>query len=264
MFSVFSDSLLVVAFCCEGHLVYYRFLGRVMGRALMDRQLISGHMVQHLYKHILGWPVTFADLERVDVEYYNNLKQIVDLANSGEDLSMLSLDFTTTLEMLGLKEEIELVPGGSKIELTNENYPEYLEACVKYHLLDRVNDQLNELLLGVFDVIPEPLLTIFDFQELELLMCGLPEIDIGDWRANTLYSGEFEYTFGDHKVCYWFWEVVCELDQATRARLLQFVTGKTLCGLLAMTNKGSILFLTPVHHRNIGSTSKGFQMLARK
>lgn len=206
-------------------MVYFRFLGRLMGRALMDRQLISGHMVQHLYKHILGWPITFADLERVDEEYYRSLKQLVDLVNKGEDVSNLCLDFTATQEVLGFKEEIELVMDGKKTEVDNENYREYLEACFKYHMLDRVKRQLNELLLGIFDIIPEPLLTIFDFQELELLMCGMPEIDIDDWREHTEYSGEFEYTFGDHPVCHWFWEVVCELDRETRARLLQFATG---------------------------------------
>lgn len=219
-----SDYLLLptaVAVWCEGHLAFYRFLGRVIGRALMDRQLIAGHMVQHIYKHILGWPISFKDLRRVDEEYYNSLKNLVDLAKSesGEDLSMLCLDFTTALEMLGEKEEVELVEGGADIELTNENFPEYLEACLKYRMLGQVKDQLNELLLGIFDVIPEPLLTIFDFQELEMLMCGLPEIDISDWRVNTEYSGEFEYTFDDHEVCDWFWEVVCELDQETRTRL---------------------------------------------
>lgn len=182
-------------------------------------------MVQHLYKHLLAWPVAFADLERVDEEYYKSLKQVVDLANSGEDLSMLCLDFTTTQEVLGQKEEIELVKGGADIEVDNDNFPEYLEACMNYRLLDCVKPQLNELLLGFFDVIPEPLLTIFDFQELELIMCGLPEIDIDDWMEHTEYSGEYDGTNGDHQVCHWFWEVVCELDREMKARLLQFVTG---------------------------------------
>lgn len=205
--------------------MYFRFLGRVMGKALFDRQLVAGHMVQHLYKHLLAWPVTFSDLERVDEEYYQNLKQIVDLVKSDEDLSMLCLDFTTTQEVLGKKDEIELLPGGADMEVNNDNFPEYLEACLKYRLLDCVKPQLNELLLGFFDVIPEPLLTIFDFQELELLMCGLPEIDIDDWMEHTEYSGEYDGTNGDHEVCYWFWEVVRELDQEMKARLLQFVTG---------------------------------------
>jgi HECT-domain (ubiquitin-transferase) len=45
---------------------------------------------------------------------------------------------------------------------------------------EKVKPQLAELLLGFFDVIPEPLLTIFNFQELELLMCGLPNIHLDD------------------------------------------------------------------------------------
>ena len=196
-----------------------------MGKALFDRQLVAGHMVQHIYKHMLGWPVNFHDLEMVDGEYYNNLKQLRDLAKMGEDLEMLCLYFTTTQETLGAKEEIELVKGGTDIQVNNNNFPEYLEACLKYRMLDRVKLQLNELLLGFFDVLPEPLLTIFDFQELELLMCGLPTIDIDDWKENTEYSGEFEHSGGDDNVCRWFWEVVEGFDQETRARLLQFVTG---------------------------------------
>ena len=222
-YSMFVLGLL--EFCCEDHLVYYRFLGRVMGKALFDRQLVAGHMVKHLYKHILGWPIQFKDLESVDEEYYNNLKQLQQLADTGEDLSMLCLDFTTTQEVMGVKEEVELVKGGADIEVSNDNFPEYLEACLKYKLMDRVKPQLNELLLGFFDVIPEPLLTIFDFQELELLMCGLPDIDMEDWQTHTEYSGEYDEIGSDHPTCQWFWEVVGDFDREMKARLLQFVTG---------------------------------------
>jgi E3 ubiquitin-protein ligase NEDD4 len=196
-----------------------------MGKALFDRQLVAGHMVQHIYKHILGWPITLRDLEMVDDEYYGNLKQLVDMAKRGEDISMLCLDFTTTQEIMGCREEVELIENGKDIEVTAENLPEYLEACLKNRMLDRVKPQLNELLLGFFDVIPEPLLTVFDFQELELLMCGLPEIDMEDWKEHTEYSGEYDEVGGDHITCQWFWEVVSEFDQEMKARLLQFVTG---------------------------------------
>lgn len=196
-----------------------------MGKALFDRQLVAGHMVQYLYKHILGWPIQFKDLVSIDEDYYNNLKQLEQMANSGEDISMLCLDFSTTQEIMGVKEEIDLIEGGKDIEVTNENFPEYLEACLKYRTMDRVMPQLNELLLGFFDVIPEPLLTVFDFQELELLMCGLPEIDLEDWKAHTEYSGDYEAVGEDYPTCQWFWEVVEDFDQEMKARLLQFVTG---------------------------------------
>jgi E3 ubiquitin-protein ligase NEDD4 len=196
-----------------------------MGKALFDQQLVNGHMVQYIYKHILGWPITFKDLKMVDEEFYNNLKQLKQLADNGEELSMLALDFTTTEEVMGAKEELELVEGGTDMEVNNDNFPEYLEAKLKYRMLDRVKPQMNELLLGFFDVIPEPLLTVFDFQELELLMCGLPVIDMEDWMENTEYCGDFESCGPNHQVCAWFWEVVDEFDQEMKARLLQFVTG---------------------------------------
>ena len=67
----------------------------------------------------------------------------------------------------------------------------------------------------------------FDFQELELIMCGLPNIDIEDWKANTLYTGEYDRNPNNH-VCQWFWEVVEEeFDDELKARLLQFVTGES-------------------------------------
>jgi len=208
--------------CPDDHLIYFRFIGRVMGKAMFDRQLVKGHMVKHLYKHILGWPVMFNDLKDVDEEYYNSLKGLKDM---GSDVEYVGVDFTVMEETLGVKQTVDLVPNGADMDVVEDNLPEYIEACLKYRLLGRYEAQLNELLLGFFDVIPEPLLTIFDFQELELLMCGLPNIDMENWMEHTEYSGEYDREGPEHEVCVWFWEIVSEYDQELRARLLQFVTG---------------------------------------
>lgn len=223
---ILTSSLFFAELIHNDYLVYYRFLGRIMGKALFDQQIVAGHMAQFIYKHMLGWPITFKDLKAYDEGYYMNLSQIKDLAETGEDVEMiLCMDFTTTIEMMGMKEHVDLIENGSDVPVTNDNYLEYMEACLKYHMLDRVKSQLNELLLGFFDVIPEPLLTVFDFQELELLMCGLPVIDMKDWMDNTEYSGDYEAVCADYPTCQWFWEVVSDFDQEMKARLLQFVTG---------------------------------------
>jgi HECT-domain (ubiquitin-transferase) len=206
----------------DDHLIYFRFLGRIMGRALFDRQLIKGHMVRHIYKHILGWPVTFEDLGSQDEEYYSALKKFTTM----DDLSILCLDFTITEDSLGVRNDVELIPGGSMKEVTADNLPEYLEANLKYRMLDRIKPQITELLLGFFDVVPEPALTVFDPNELELILCGLPTIDMDDWISNTIYSGSFEGKGRRELVVEWFWEVVKDdFDQEMKARLLQFVTG---------------------------------------
>ncbi len=209
--------------CPENHLIYFRFLGRVMGKAMFDGQIVAGHMVRHLYKHILGWPITFEDLEIPDESYYNSLKSLLKLDN----IEDMCLDFTFLENDLGENRTVDLIEDGSNVDVTNENLPLYLEVNMKYHMMERVKPQLNELLLGFFDVIPEPLLTVFDFQELELLMCGLPEIDIDDWKKYTDYQGLFEQKGSGDRVVLWFWEIVSdEFDHEQRARLLQFSTGK--------------------------------------
>ena len=120
----------------------------------------------------------------------------------------------------------QLKPNGENITVTNDNYKEYVELQMKYRLLKRIKEQVKALLVGFYDVIPEPLLSVFDFQELELLLCGLPEIDMEDWKAHTDYTGEYERKGANHKVVKWFWEVItADFSEEQRARLLQFVTG---------------------------------------
>ena len=47
--------------------------------------------------------------------------------------------------------------------------------------------QLSAFLEGFYNIIPKRLISIFNEQELELLLSGLPSIDIDDLKANTEY-----------------------------------------------------------------------------
>jgi E3 ubiquitin-protein ligase HUWE1 len=40
---------------------------------------------------------------------------------------------------------------------------------------------------GFYDIIPKKLISIFNEQEMELLISGLPNVDIEDLKANTEY-----------------------------------------------------------------------------
>lgn len=210
--------------CPEDHLIYFRFLGRVLGKALFEGQIVSGHMVQYLYKYLLGWPITFDDLESVDQDVYENLKKV--LAMKPEEIEYMCLDFTASQSLLGENVSVALKPDGEDEAVTGENLSEYLELYFKYLMLERIKPQITELLLGFYDVIPEPLLTVFDYQEIELMMCGLPSIDIQDWKKHTEYTGTFEQTKAKSNACKMFWDIIeNDFDQEMKARLLQFVTG---------------------------------------
>lgn len=53
--------------------------------------------------------------------------------------------------------------------------------------LGAIRKQLAAFLEGFYEIIPKRLISIFTEQELELLISGLPAIDIDDLKANTEY-----------------------------------------------------------------------------
>ncbi|MED6291194.1 E3 ubiquitin-protein ligase [Characodon lateralis] len=58
----------------------------------------------------------------------------------------------------------------------------------------------------------------------ELLLSGMPEIDVEDWCTNTEYTSGYD---PEDPVIQWFWEVVRSLTQEEHVLLLQFVTGSS-------------------------------------
>jgi len=56
----------------------------------------------------------------------------------------------------------------------------------------------------LFEVIPPDILSVFDYHELELLMCGVPDIDVADWMNHTEYIGEYKKLGARHKVIKWY------------------------------------------------------------
>ena len=75
-------------------------------------------------------------------------------------------------------------------------------------------------------------------QELEILLIGQPNIDVGDWRAHTEYRGDFS---DSHELIGWFWEIVEDYSEEDRAKLLQFTTGT--CRVPAQVRTRDQLFL---------------------
>lgn len=201
------------------HLLYFRGAGRLLGRALLEGQLMRAHLALPVLKHLLGVPISFSDLEFYDQEVYNSLKWIKE--NDGVDA--LGLDFSVTNRKLsGEIEVIDLKENGRNIELTDENKHEYIYLRLRYIMLDSFAEQLQHLMAGVFEVIPQELILVFDYQELELVLCGVPAIDVDDWKAHTQVSDELP-----EEVLEWFWEIVEAFSDEERARLLQFTTGSS-------------------------------------
>ena len=60
-----------------------------------------------------------------------------------EDVSALFLDFTISEDKMGEVKDVELVPKGADMAVTNENLPAYMEAQLVYKLHDKIKDQVD-------------------------------------------------------------------------------------------------------------------------
>uniref|UniRef100_A0A5F8G6Q6 E3 ubiquitin-protein ligase HACE1 n=1 Tax=Monodelphis domestica TaxID=13616 RepID=A0A5F8G6Q6_MONDO len=203
------------------HLNYFRFAGQILGLALNHRQLVNIYFTRSFYKHILGIPVNYQDVASIDPEYAKNLQWILD--NDISDLG-LELTFSVETDVFGAMEEVPLKPGGASILVTQDNKAEYVQLVTELRMTRAIQPQINAFLQGFHMFIPPSLIQLFDEYELELLLSGMPEIDVSDWIKNTEYTSGYER---DDPVVQWFWEVVESITQEERVLLLQFVTGSS-------------------------------------
>ena len=104
------------------HLEFFKFIGRVIGKAIYDGRLLDAYFTRSFYKHILGRPVEYKDLEAVDPEYYNSVEWM--LHNDITDV--LDLNFAMEVEEFGETKVIELKPGGAAQPVTDANKHEYV------------------------------------------------------------------------------------------------------------------------------------------
>ncbi|XP_078531015.1 E3 ubiquitin-protein ligase NEDD4-like isoform X23 [Lissotriton helveticus] len=203
--------------CNEDHLSYFTFIGRIAGLAVFHGKLLDGFFIRPFYKMMLGKQITLKDMESVDSEYYNSLKWILE-----NDPTELDLMFCIDEENFGQTYQVDLKPNGSDLVVTNENKREYIDLVIQWRFVNRVQKQMNAFLEGFTELIPIDLIKIFDENELELLMCGLGDVDVNDWRQHTIYKNGY---CPNHPVIQWYWKAVLLMDAEKRIRLLQFVTG---------------------------------------
>uniref|UniRef100_A0A672PEL2 E3 ubiquitin-protein ligase n=1 Tax=Sinocyclocheilus grahami TaxID=75366 RepID=A0A672PEL2_SINGR len=200
------------------HLKYFRFIGRFIAMALFHGKFIDTGFSLPFYKRILNKPLTLKDLESIDPEFYNSLIWIKD--NNIEECG-LEMFFSVDKEILGEVSTHELKPDGGNIQVTEENKEEYIRLVAEWRLSRGVEEQTQAFFEGFNEILPQQYLQYFDAKELEVMLCGMQEIDLNDWQRNSIYR---HYTSTSKQIL-WFWQFIKEMDNEKRMRLLQFVTG---------------------------------------
>lgn len=199
------------------HLNYFKFIGRVVGLAIFHRRFLDAFFIGALYKMMLSKAVSLSDMEGVDADFHRSLQWMLDNPIEG----VLEQTFSTEDERFGVTNVEDLKPGGRDIEVTDANKKEYVDLMVKWRIQKRIDEQFQAFITGFHELIPAELVNVFDERELELLIGGIAEIDVEDWKKHTDYRG---YTESD-EVIKFFWQTIRSWDGEQKSRLLQFATG---------------------------------------
>lgn len=80
------------------HLQYFKFVGRVIAKAIADNKLLDCFFARSFYKHIIGKPVHFSDLEAEDYTFYQSMRYLLE--HVIDDLG-LELTFSTEVGVVG-------------------------------------------------------------------------------------------------------------------------------------------------------------------
>ena len=182
------------------HLSYFEFIGRVVGLAIFHQRFVDAFFVPAFYKMLLQKSVNVEDLEGIDADLYRSLKWTLDNPIEG----VLDLTFAVDDVKFGEVISVDLKAGGKEISVTDENKKEYVELVAEWRIRKRVSDQMKAFGKGFFDIIPREMIEIFDERELELLIGGISDLDMQDWKNNTEYRN-YKETDDQIKM---FWEVI--------------------------------------------------------
>ncbi|XP_067431215.1 probable E3 ubiquitin-protein ligase HERC1 isoform X4 [Thunnus thynnus] len=216
--------LLNPAALSKDHMVQFRFLGILMAVAIRTKKPLDLHLAPWVWKQLCSMPLGGPDLEEVDLLTYRTLQGILHLENSGitEENFHVMIPLDSFMAHSADGRLVPVVPGGQNISLTFSNRTEYVERALDYRLHE-MDSQVAAVREGMSTIIPVPLLSLLTAQQLEQLVCGLPEVSVEMLKKLVRYRDITE----SHQLIGWFWQSLEEFTNEERVLFLRFVSGRS-------------------------------------
>eukprot|EP00930_Biecheleria_cincta_P002051 TRINITY_DN103108_c0_g1_i1.p1 TRINITY_DN103108_c0_g1~~TRINITY_DN103108_c0_g1_i1.p1 ORF type:complete len:923 (-),score=194.77 TRINITY_DN103108_c0_g1_i1:238-3006(-) len=152
---------------------------------------------------------------------------------SVEETGIKGLTLSRTIT--GTAVEVDLVPGGRNVPVTDDNKEEWLQLHLHDKLYGSLRKATDAFRLGVLDIFGGarrtcPLLVLLLPFELAKIWAGsaVSREAVCSWREVSTVSEEVKSQAA------WFWEIMEEADDAYRARVLKFTTGVHRLGHLGL------------------------------
>ncbi|XP_051882395.1 ubiquitin-protein ligase E3A [Pristis pectinata] len=200
----------------------FTLIGIVLGLAIYNNCILDVHFPMVVYRKLLGKKGTLRDLEDSHPVLYQSLKELLEYDGSVEDDMMITFQISQT-DLFGTPVMCDLKENGNQIPVTNENRMEFVDLYTDYILNKSVEKQFKAFRRGFHMVTNEsPLKYLFRPEEIELLVCGSPNLDFQALEDTTEYDGGYSK---DSRIVREFWEIVHAFSEEQKRLFLQFTTG---------------------------------------
>lgn len=199
----------------------YVFIGKLMGAMFRSQENLALSLPQFLWKQLVGEPVTWSrDFVSVDSAEVRFIESIETMSREKFNAAFAGvLNFTTVLSG---GETASLLDNGPEKLVA---YDDRLEYCrlVKEKRMQECKKQTDALRRGFCRVVPTSVLRLLTWQELEVKVCGSPEISVEKMKASARYDGELSAKSKRVEI---MWQAVEKFSNDERSRLLRFITGR--------------------------------------
>ncbi|XP_029410199.1 probable E3 ubiquitin-protein ligase HECTD2 isoform X3 [Nannospalax galili] len=220
------------SFKCDNY-SEFRLVGILMGLAVYNSITLDIRFPPCCYKKLLSPPivpsdqntpvgicsVAIDDLCQIMPELAHGLSELLSYEGNVEE------DFYSTFQVFqeefGIIKCYNLKPGGDKIPVTNQNRKEYVQLYTDFLLNKSIYKQFAAFYYGFHSVCASDALMLLRPEEVEILVCGSPELDMHALQRSTQYDG---YAKTDPTIRY-FWDVVLGFPLDLQKKLLHFTTG---------------------------------------
>ncbi|KAJ3024589.1 UNVERIFIED_CONTAM: E3 ubiquitin-protein ligase [Siphonaria sp. JEL0065] len=213
-----------------------RFAGKICAMAIMNNQLLPGleSLSSHIFRLLVqdSISLTWKDFETLDAELYKSWDWVMNQEKK-ETLESTELTFSYDEKMWkdGYTKTVTKPFPGHKVDdlVTVENRHEFVELAAKCWVR-RFRYKIVAFREGFTQVIPRKILRILEPTDLEVILCGMPIINIPEWKRATTYESYVFWnsstTAKESQLKQWFWEIVeQDMSEADRVLLLKFATG---------------------------------------
>eukprot|EP00123_Amoebidium_parasiticum_P011940 comp21004_c0_seq1/m.28191 comp21004_c0_seq1/g.28191 ORF comp21004_c0_seq1/g.28191 comp21004_c0_seq1/m.28191 type:complete len:730 (-) comp21004_c0_seq1:291-2480(-) len=198
----------------------FELIGQILGLAIYNSVILDVHFPMVVYRKLMDRPVDLTDLKESHPSLGRGLQQLLEFQGDVEEVYQRT--FQIEVDSFGVKTKVDLKPNGAMIPLTNANRHEYVQLYVDWVLNKSVEEQFRAFKRGFDNVASSNALKLFRPEEVELLVCGSPDLDFRALQQSTVYDGGYTK---DTPVIQYFWSVVHDFTEDQKKKLLFFATG---------------------------------------